>query len=238
VLADYFEAQSSDPIGWYMGVENHGEVEVQNFYHIPQEIYLSPAATPVSPTGLRHPETAPFESVLPGTLHGLVRTYRTLLLWVVNQIVAPTLGLQKREARMEAVLQALEICRARSQRSMDNTPGGGSLAQQACIPSMVEAVFTAAILHPASRAYARAWTCVAAHRNVSCDSLASLLARSVTPQLTYPDMRLCPDLGWVFERMLEVLMMEDTIHNNGPASSLINLEKRRCVRASPVSCNR
>ena len=76
--------------------------------------------------------------------------------------------------------------------------------------------------------YARAWQHVANTRRTTADSLSALLDSSNAQTSTGDS--LLVDVGWLFERILEVIVMPNVV--TPPAEEgqgLVNFEKRRSV---------
>ena len=98
-----------------------------------------------------------------------------------------------------------------------------------CVRSFVESVLTSALVSPESRLFVHVWSNVAHSRNVSPESLLSLLSiRTVhTPDIAH---RLTVDPAWLMERMLEVISLPDVLDSPMETPlSLINYDKRRYV---------
>jgi hypothetical protein len=167
--------------------------------------------------------------LLPGSIRACIRAFGVLRKWVIWQIVAPTIGLRARQNRIELLLQAIEICRT---RNMDPS-SPGSIIDQPCIRSFVEAVVGSALLGPESRLHYRAWQGVANQRGTSFDSLAALLNPPAAAAAAPRGEPLIVDIGWLLERMVEVINMPDIVDApNEEAQPMINLDKRRWVSNS------
>lgn len=164
--------------------------------------------------------------LLPPAVRGCIRAFAILRKWIVSKLVAPKTGFRARQARMELILRAIEVCRLR------NAEGGLPEllpSERPCVRSFVEGILCAAALSVESRMYHRAWQLVANSRSTTCDSLAALLGRSSMTSLKCMD-TLTMDMGWVLEKMLEVISMPDVLEANSQESlSLVNFDKRRCV---------
>ena len=163
--------------------------------------------------------------LLPPGVRSCIRAYGIIRKWLISKIVAPRLGLRARQARMELLVQAIEVSRLRNSESSSTA----ELLEQPCIRSFVEAVTTSAILSVESRMHHRAWQGVALSRGCPCDSLSSLLLRPYI-QCTSSNDSLTVDMGWLLERMLEVIATPDTIEaSSQEGQNLVNFDKRRLV---------
>ena len=162
--------------------------------------------------------------LLPPGIRSCIRAHLILRKWIVSKIVAPRLGLKARQSRIELLLRALEVCRLRNLEGRRDI----SIAQSHCVRSFAEATITSAIVSVESRAHWRAWNNVAMNRSATCDSLVSLLAVPAMHSVT--DDMLTVDIGWLFERMLEIIVSPDILDPvNADSQGLINFDKRRCV---------
>jgi hypothetical protein len=162
--------------------------------------------------------------LFPPGLRSCLRAHHVLRKWLVSKIVAPRIGSQARQARMELLLKAVEVCRDRSDFDHSQHPS----ADRRCIRTFVEFILTSAILGPESRIYSRAWNNVANARKTGSDSLVAMLARpSHQPSRSLPD--LITDIGWTLERILEILSLPDVLTSPAEGSGLVNFHKRRYV---------
>ncbi|KAH7098312.1 hypothetical protein BKA62DRAFT_642445 [Auriculariales sp. MPI-PUGE-AT-0066] len=222
-VADCLETLATDPTAWYNLVDEAVENgEIHSIYSMLQDLQLPDVLWNVG-----GPPDQRLQSILPAAMGGVLRGYNAMHKWLLFQIASPELGLQKREQRMECLLRAIEVCRARTLPRADDVGSNVHPFSYPCARSMVETLLVNVVLSSSSRVFTRAWANVAANRNVTADSLATLLTRSTMPHINDPNIKLCPDFGWALERMIEVLCIEDTVSNPGPGTSLINLEKRR-----------
>ncbi|KAI0302327.1 hypothetical protein B0F90DRAFT_1713968 [Multifurca ochricompacta] len=206
--ADLLEIQSADRIGWFppRDVSSASEdVEIQNIYsHLVEE---------------------PLYRLFPPGLRSCLRAHHVLRKWLVSKIVAPRIGFQARQVRMELLLQAVEVCRDRSDFDHSQHPS----PERRCIRTFVEFILTSAILSPESRIYSRAWNNVSSARRTGSDSLVGMLAwPGYRPSRNLPN--LITDMGWTLERMLEILSLPDVLPSLTDMSGLVNFHKRRQLR--------
>jgi hypothetical protein len=187
-------------------------MEIQNIYAYLYSGNIEPAAT-ISELGQDQ-----FYRLLPTSLRTCIRAHEMVRKWILSKIIERGLGIAVRQARMEKVLQALEL--SRSIGTSATSP------QQPAVRSFVEVVLTAVVLSAGSRAHSRAWMEVAVARNCSLDSAVTILGDTlpVTPRRAKP---LTTDLGWLFERILEAASMPNAVEENG--KPMINIDKRRRV---------
>lgn len=220
VTADLLEVQTADRTAWFTIHEPNStsdDVDIQNLYSL---------ITEVEPTSLIQEQSG--ETVyrhLPPPIRSLVRAHSILRKWVICCIVPPQIGLRRRQARLELLLKAIEVCRLRSFDSVP--PPNIAVADQPTIRSFVEGVLTSALVSRESRSFGRAWQNVASGRGVNGDNLGSLLARRTVESVDYND-RLTVDPAWLLERMLEVISLPDVIDSaSEPPLSLVHYDKRR-----------
>ncbi|KAK7029539.1 rho GTPase-activating protein [Paramarasmius palmivorus] len=216
ITADLLETQSADRTGWFLPREPPSieeMVDIQTIHSYLQEVEPSSLISELSPECLYR--------LLPPGIRSCIRAFYILRKWIISKLVAPKIGLRARQARMESLIQALEVSRMRSLEH--NT----RLDDQPCVRSFVEAVISSALISSESRMHHRAWQNVAINRGSQCDSLTSLLSRPTVRSVSSKE-PLTVDMGWLIERILDVVAMPDTIepiHQEG--QSLVNFDKRR-----------
>jgi hypothetical protein len=184
-------------------------------------------------TILRNVEPSPLASTFchhdqlhksfPSSIRLLLRMHATFRAWATHKLAAPGIGLRKREARIDLLLRAIEICRSRSLSMRD---GDRSMFDTPTVPSFVEAALLAAIWSPESRAFSRAWANIASNRGVYPDSIQSLftVSRVSPPQST----KCVVDGGWLFEQLLGILSLPNTLFQR--EHLLVHFDKRRCTK--------
>lgn len=220
ITADLLEVQSLDKTGWFpprdVNIIDEG-VEIQTIYSHIQDVEHSSMISELNQDSLYR--------LLPPGIRSCVRAYGIIRKWIISKIVAPRLGLRARQARMELLLQVIEVSRLRNMTSVAGFPP--HLTEQHCVRSFVEAVTTSAILSIESRMHHRAWQNVGINRGSQCDSLAALLSRPYTQALLSHE-SLTPDMGWVIERMLELIATPDVVESSTQETpGLVNFDKRR-----------
>ena len=209
------EVQSADRTAWFMNRDPSAisdEVEIQSIHAYVQDVEPSSMISELGQESLyRH---------LPPSVRGCIRAFMIIRKWLVSRLAASRIGLKTRQARMEMLLRAIELARWRNAE-----PADAEHALERQVPrSFVEGVLVSAVLSVESRMYHRAWQTLAASRGVMCDSLASLLSKqSVDHSPTREPLTV--DIGWLLERMLEIISMPDILEQDG--LSLVNFDKRR-----------
>lgn len=222
MTADLLEVQSSDRTGWFSPREaptfDEG-VEVQSIYSHLLEVEPSSMISELSQDSIYR--------LLPPGIRSCVRAYGIIRKWIISKIVASRLGLRTRQARMELLLRVIEVSRLRNTNTA-STPL--RLVDQPCVRSFVESVTTSAVISIESRMHYRAWQNIAASRGSQCDSLVSLLSRPSTQSISCHE-TLTPDMGWVIERMLEIIATPDAVESGQSGTqdihNLVNFDKRR-----------
>ncbi|KAK0471613.1 rho GTPase activating protein 22 [Armillaria novae-zelandiae] len=217
ITSDLLEVQSADRTGWFSSKEGptaEDSIEIQTIYSHIQDVEPSLLISELGQDSLYR--------LLPPGVRSCIRAYAILRKWLISKIVAPRLGLQARQARMELLLRTIEISRIRNTEKSTKS----RLIDQACVRSFVEAVVSSAVMSVESRMHYRAWQNVAASRNTQCDSLSSLLSRSSSQSLGSKD-ALTVDMGWVIERLLDVISTPDVVEPSQDGQSLVNFDKRR-----------
>jgi hypothetical protein len=216
---DILEVQTVDRLGWYssrdMAMASE-DIAVQNIYSLIHTIEPSSLAGELSPHDT-------LQKSLPPSLRMLCRAQAVIRKWVIAKITEPRIGLRKREERLQLILQAIEVCRIRS--SADDPFGADtSPVTQPTMRSFVETALLAAITSPESRTFSRAWQNVATSRNVTVDSVMSMLSKPVVNPRSSMSSPPTVDGGWLLERVLELVSLPDTLAGE---QTLINFDKRR-----------
>jgi len=204
-------------MGWFLPRDSStasDEIDIQTIYM---------QLTEVEPTFMisELAQDALFRLLPPG-MRSCLRAHHVIRKWLVSKIVAARLGIQTRQARMELLLRAIEVCRRRSDPDSSIT----SSMEQPVIPAFVEAVIVSAVISIESRMHQRAWINVAHARKVTPDSLTTFLSQ---PLRRPPSVMstLVTDMGWILERMLEIISVPNLVDLNTEGQMLINFDKRR-----------
>ncbi|KAJ2936969.1 hypothetical protein H1R20_g125, partial [Candolleomyces eurysporus] len=232
ITADLLEVQSSDKTGWFSTREPASTdegTEIQCLYSHVQEVEPSSLIPEPSSQDVLY-------RLLPPGVRSCIRAFAIIRKWLISKIVAPRLGIRTRQARMELLVQCIEVARLRSAENLGSssasTPSaanasGSPVLLQPCVRSFVEAVVTSALLSVESRMHQRAWQSVANNRACQPDSIASLLLRPYV-QTTSSNDCLTVDVGWLLERMLEIIAGPDVLDSTSQeGQNLVNFDKRR-----------
>jgi hypothetical protein len=189
------------------------DIEIQTIHTYLYEGGVEPAST--------QPELGSdrLYRLMPPMVRTCLRAHDIVRKWLINSIAGLKLGVSVRQARIEKFLQAVEISR-RYQSESD----AADAYTRPCVRSFVESVLVGALLSPESRAHSKAWINVATDRGTSFDSLAALLHRPAA-ETPAKEMHLSVDIGWLFERLLEIISTPNVIDEGGRA--LVNFQKRR-----------
>ncbi|KAJ4471470.1 rho GTPase activating protein 22 [Lentinula aciculospora] len=218
ITADLLEVQSTDRTGWFPPREASSideYTEIQTIHSHIQDVEPSSLISELSPESLYR--------LLPPGIRSCIRAHSIIRKWLISKIVAPRIGLRTRQLRLEFLLQVIEVARLRNAESFSPS----SVYEQPCVRSFVEAVVTSAILSPECRMHHRAWQNISASRGCSYDTLSLLLARPKTQSVTSKD-PLTVDMGWLIERILDVIAMPDLVEShNEEGQNLVNFDKRR-----------
>ncbi|KAJ3539493.1 hypothetical protein NM688_g6351 [Phlebia brevispora] len=221
VTADILEVQTADRLGWFPAREPNAisdEVEIQSIHIYIHDIEPSSMISDLTQDSLYR--------LLPPAVRGCIRAFTILRKWLISKVAAYKIGLRTRQKRMETFLKAIEICRL---RSMDASSREFTNVDRPCIRSFVEAVLTSAIISMESRMYHRAWQTVASARGTTCDTLLTLMGRPTVNDTDAYD-HLTVDIGWLLERMVEIINLPDVIESSvQEGTSLVNFEKRRSL---------
>ncbi|KAF8723198.1 GTPase-activator protein for Rho-like GTPases, partial [Rhizoctonia solani] len=216
VALDLFETQSVDKLGWYAVSDlppTGDDTPIQNIYTQLQDVDTSPLISEMGPEK--------FVRNLPSSIRSVFRAHDIVRRWALASIVAPRLGIQVRQERIELLLRTIEVCRLRTADS----PSSQDILQPS-IRTFTETALGAALCSPESRLFTRAWQEVGAARGASIDSLSSLLSARRVEKIRSPR-RMTADMGWLIECLLELSCLPDKSCEGGSGVELLNFDKRR-----------
>ncbi|EPQ55246.1 hypothetical protein GLOTRDRAFT_61161 [Gloeophyllum trabeum ATCC 11539] len=226
VTADLFEVQMADRVAWFLPpqfTQSSEEVDIHTIYSHVLNCEPSPLIAELTHDTIYR--------LLPPSIRSCIRAFTILHKWLVSKLVAPKVGSRVRQARMNLYLQALELCRLRN----SDATSSRNPADCPCVRSFVESTVVSAILSVESRLHHSSWYNVAAARGTGCESISALLSK---PQVRSVENKesLTVDMGWVLERMLEVMSVSDTLSSaDNESQTLVNYEKRRYLRSIIVN---
>ncbi|KAJ3831708.1 hypothetical protein F5878DRAFT_667275 [Lentinula raphanica] len=197
ITSDLLEVQSTDRTGWFPPREAPSldeYIEIQTIHSHIQDVEPSSLIFELSPESLYR--------LLPPGIRSCIRAHSIIRKWLISKSVAPRIGLRARQARLEFLLQVIEVARMRNTEI--HSPN--SVSEQPCVRSLVEAtlpVKVAAMTH---------------FNNCSRDPRHNL---SHCNPLTV-------DMGWLIVRILDIIAMPDAVESqNGEGQNLVNFDKRR-----------
>ena len=101
--------QSADRTAWFLPRDASSaseDVEIQSIYLHLGEVPQTPLISELS--------QEPLYRLFPPGVRTCLRAHHVLRKWIVSKIAAPRVGSQIRQARMELLLRAVEVCRDRS----------------------------------------------------------------------------------------------------------------------------
>ncbi|CAN6642755.1 hypothetical protein TRVA0_019S01640 [Trichomonascus vanleenenianus] len=194
---------------------------------------------------------------MPQAVKELLKFHSNVVNFLTFQISEPTLHKDDRVGRIVTVLKGLGLIRKRMRNidlassgsddgsnvstpsSLEPTdPLSSAGSSPTTVPAFLESAFTAAILRPESRYYANAW--LQAGREISRHYSSGVFINNMTsidpfiPEIPSEQLKLeaskkalTPCIGWIIERMLEIVCYVPNMSIENPA--LINFDKRRYV---------
>ncbi|KAF8326839.1 uncharacterized protein EI90DRAFT_2975491 [Cantharellus anzutake] len=221
VTSDILELQTADRLGWYPQKDlstASDEVVISNIYSHMQLVQPSSLSADLSPQDVLHKN-------LPPSIRMVFRCQAVIRKWVIAKLTEPGISPRLREERMRSTLRAIEYCRLSVRSIEGNFASLNSSEHVAQQRKFIETALCSAILSPESRLFTRAWQNVAATRGGNLDSLSGLLSQGYVPARSH--LRpLALDGGWIFERLLELVSLPDTMAGE---HTLINFDKRRYI---------
>ncbi|PCH35674.1 hypothetical protein WOLCODRAFT_28060 [Wolfiporia cocos MD-104 SS10] len=228
ITADILEVQSADRTGWFLPREPSSisdEVEIQCMSSYIMEVEPSEMISELAQESLYR--------LLPPSVRTCIRAFGILRKWLVSKLVGPRLSMHTRQRRMELMLRAIEVCRLRNaETAASDVPP----IERPCVRSFVEALFVSAILSVESRMHYRVWQNIALARGTTCDTLSALLSKSTVSSVTSRE-ALTVDIGWVLERMLEVISTPDILEGSAESTGVVNFDKRRTLHTLITSAS-
>jgi hypothetical protein len=212
MASELFQNRSHDPMAWYIAKNSSSSLASQHPDEMPQVNNMYKMLELI-----RWPRDGPTLSHrLASTIRDACAAQNLLRGWIAIQIIESQIGLAKRQARIEKLLDAVWICRARmcNGRSEVSSSGGTSPAplsnvfQEPTIASFVECLIVGSLTSSESRLFTRAWQEVAVNRKGNCDHLYSLRpSQAVAEALREPALKTCtPDIGWILKTIAEIMV--------------------------------
>lgn len=231
IVADLFEQQSGHAFGWHFSREQGGEEpQVSTMYKL-----LELLRPPTQDASTREPES--LYQKLPASIKDACSTQTVLKAWIAIRINQPRIGLQKRVARIEKLLDVVWISRARmlNARQQDDSAGASISAkmpfQEPTIGSYVENVVLSSLAASESRLFVRAWQEVCNTRGATGEQLIDLIPpKETTPSLesAVQAENATTDIGWLL-RCLAQAVSRKTGLQRGSEGPLVDFEQSQIV---------
>lgn len=186
---------------------------------------------------LRWPhDSRPLVQRLPASIRDACAAQNLLRGWTAIQIIEDDIGLQRRQARICKLIDAVWICRARMCNSrleeFATSPlSPGLVFQEPTIASFVESVIVGSLTSSESRLFIRAWQGAALERGTTCDQLAGFApSREACDQFREATQaNSTPDVGWLLKSIAQAVTRVSDWANGG--SALLDFDKFRTVFA-------
>ncbi|KAN0060940.1 hypothetical protein ACQY0O_006674 [Thecaphora frezii] len=229
VVTELFEKQAAHPTAWYAA--RHSDLQagdedkpINSMYSL-LDVLKVPGASSQDPT---------VQQRLPAAVRDALAAQSLLRGWVAIHIIERGLGVQKRQARLEKLLDAVWICRARMSRlrsddSSSFSQEGSTPFREATIASFVESAILGSLTSSESRIFLRAWQGVALDRGSTGDSLADLFPAEITPPLRTAALASgTPDIGWILTCLAEATTRA-ALPPDSVEANLVDFEQRRTI---------
>ncbi|KAK9453924.1 hypothetical protein V1511DRAFT_461621 [Dipodascopsis uninucleata] len=190
-------------------------------------------------------------SYLPKPVKKLYAFRMNLVLWITMQVCEPTLRCAVRVSRMITLLYIVAVCRQRMNAAeFSHSVSSGSRPPSVVsddfkkrtephfMVSFIESAVAAAIVRPESRQYAAAWLNAARElygpTMSQIETLEEIIPRLSTKTSKYVSAEsplamkpLMPCVGWVFERLFEIICYVPNMAVENP--KMINFDKQRYI---------
>jgi hypothetical protein len=236
-LFEVLEEQSADVTGFFSyktpSISHDEDVVVQDIFTYFETLY-------------RETPDEKVIALLPSTIQDLFRLHQNVVDYVTCQVCDPNVSKDERIARMCTILKSLGIMKFRMKEvdlfpndDTSNDDEAVSPGISTNVPGFLESAYIAAVLRPESRMFANSWIQAAKeiNRQFGAGTFTSGPVNSVEPfiptitneqlQLEISHKPLTPCIGWVVERLLEIVCYVPNMSVENP--SLINFDKRRYV---------
>ncbi|UZJ57222.1 hypothetical protein CBS101457_006542 [Exobasidium rhododendri] len=248
MASELFQSRCNDPMAWFIAKNSSSSLASQHPDEMPHVNNMYKLLELI-----RWPRDGPSISHrLAATIRDACAAQNLLRGWIAIHIIESRIGLAKRQARIEKLLDAVWICRARMFNSRLEEPSSSSsssplsaaataatpsvppkvIFQEPTIASFVECLIVGSLTSSESRLFTRAWQGVAEKRKGNCDSLSSLYPSEATAE-AYREAKgktCTPDIGWILKTMAEVMTKRDLeVMEEGQDSSLVDFEKFRTM---------
>ncbi|CAD6890843.1 unnamed protein product [Tilletia controversa] len=229
VTAELFEMQASSLLGWFPNKQQTGRSAGDGQEPWSLSLYkLLEVLVQASEMG----EQVSLLQRLPPAVRDVLAVHQLIKGWLAIHIIEIKIGVQKRQERLERMLDAVWICRARMVRARagsQTTIDAQSPLKDSTVASFVESALVGALTTPESRLFVRAWQGVAMARHASGEYIKDLIpavstVSSLEGASVHPSI---PDLGWVLQSLAEAASRD--FPETETAAQLINFDKQRLV---------
>ncbi|KAI9314824.1 hypothetical protein BX666DRAFT_2122981 [Dichotomocladium elegans] len=247
---DVFEAESSDLYSWLpahkasqtppmsstLSPVREGPSAQPTSYHLsPDDVMISDIFTAIE--GARRSVVSPsafsaddLQLAFPSSIQYMYCMHFIIRSWVIHEICARSIDLDRRIMRIRKFLQMVLISKAVTGRMMLFPELRDVEDRPRRVPGFVEYAIASALISPEVRLFTRAWAQVSKSYGLThIDTLENLLthAQRKTAINTTSMTALVPSVGWVFDRMLELCAVVPDDYNQQP--HMINFDKRRYI---------
>ncbi|CAO1624289.1 unnamed protein product [Sympodiomycopsis kandeliae] len=227
IVAELFEKQAQDPLGWQAPRDTSSSSEPQVIAMYKLLEYLWP------PGQYQKPGAESVYQRLPATVRDACAAQSLLRGWIAVHIIEPKIGVQRRQARLEKLLDATWICRARMLNArteeVTSTPLAASAPfQESTIGSYIESVIIGSLTASESRTFTRAWQGVCHARGGTGDGLSDLLPSKddlISLNMAATSATSTPDIGW----LLRCIAQAVTRKGETDSSTMIDFERSSIV---------
>ena len=228
MASELFVSRSSDPTSWFIAKNSSSSLASQHPDEMPQVNNMYKLLELI-----RWSRDGPALSHrLASVIRDACAAQNLLRGWIAVQIIEARIGVDKRQARIEKLIDAVWICRARMINSRlddsSSTPAEpNGVFKEPTVASFVECLIVGSLTSSESRLFTRAWQGVAASRKGRCDNLTSLYpSGSLAESYRESTLKSCtPDIGWILKMVAEALARA-SMDTQGD-SMLVDFEKFR-----------
>lgn len=230
MTSELFQTRANDPMAWFIAKNSSSALASQHPDEMPQVNNMYKLLELI-----RWPRDGPTLSQrLATSIRDACAAQNLLRGWIAIHIVETKIGVVRRQARLEKLLDAVWICRARMMNSRgEDTTQPASAFREPTVASFVECIIVGSLTSSESKLFVRAWQGVAAKRQGNCDNLLSLYppaaqaeayAKTTTAVCT-------PDIGWIMRTMAEAMTKSSTKATVEGEASLVEFDRYETIWA-------
>ncbi|CAO1632545.1 unnamed protein product [Parajaminaea phylloscopi] len=209
--AEVLDAQSAEPLGWHVARDRTRSEEppVFSIYKL-LELLKSPLS--LDEGDVRTPGGATAYEKLPTAVRDAWGAQSLLRGWIAIHIIEQHIGVQLRQARIEKLLDAVWLSRARmlnarADDTFSTTWPSAEPFREATIGSFVENVIVSSLTAPESRTFVRAWQGACHARGGTGEGFEDLVPRKTSlPALNQAALGTAtPDVSWVLRCLAQAV---------------------------------